>query len=285
MLYLVYDPSKWEELSSVPLNTLQLFITNRCDLSCKDCFYKSRLGPGDMSFDDYREYIENHLGAIQKIILLGGEPTLHKDLPRMIEHNNSLGIKTTIYTNGNNFDIFNDANISNTSIRVSVYGTNQKEKSIRDLKVHPNIPIMLIYMLKKDNVSELTPAINIAEDLGIKKVFISSIRDIARSGDYWRDTPDTLPFIEYAKVIKDFISNYNGNMEINISRRGILKTIKSGESFIDKCRFGNIFPNDDKIICPFDICKNIKTDKLVFNQRQCNKNTECLLRKITLKRI
>lgn len=284
MRHLAYDQSKWEEIISPPVNTLQLFITNRCDLSCRDCFYKSRLGQDDMSFDDYKKYIENHLNNIQKIIILGGEPTLHKDLPKMIKHNNSLGLKTTVYTNGNNLKAFENVDISSTSIRVSVYGTNQKEKSIKNLVLHQNILIMLVYMLKKDNVSELIPATKIAEDLGIKKVFISSIRDIAKSGDYWKDTSETLPLDDYAKAIQDFIDKYNGRMEIHISRRGVLKTIKSGEALIDKCRFGNIFPNGDKIICPFDICKNIKTDELVFNRRQCNKNTECLLRKIVLKR-
>lgn len=285
MKYLTYDPLKWEEVIVPPLNTLQLFITNRCDLSCHDCFYKSRLGQGDMSFDDYKRHIEDHFDLIKKVVLLGGEPTLHPDIPSMIGYNNHLGLKTTVYTNGNNLNMFTSIDLSQTSIRVSVYGTNSKEKSIKNLLCKPHLPLVLVYMLNRDNISELLPAVKIAEGMGFKKVFISSIRDIARSGDYWKETNKTLPLIDYAHVIQNFVDTYSGNLELHMSRRGVLRTIRLGEIFVNECRFGNIFPNGDKIICPFDICKNIKTAKLTFNQRKCNKNPECLLRKIVLKRI
>lgn len=284
--FLEYDGSKWEEIVSEPLNTLQMFITNECNLRCKGCFYGGRLGKGRMTLNEYKNHIAGHLREIRKVIILGGEPTMHPDLVQMVEFNDYFGLKTTIYTNGYNLAPLAGANLSNVSIRLSVYGISSTEKSILKLsKSELSVPVMMVYMLTKDNVAELMPAAKIAErDLGCKKFFISSIRDIAASGNYWKDTEYTLLLDDYARVIQDFMKNYGGKMEIHISRRGTLTTEKSSRTVVDKCRFGNIFPNGDKIICPFDTCKNLTTDALRFNERKCGKHSECLLRKITLKR-
>lgn len=281
---LKYDLEKWEELSIVPVNTLQLFITNKCNMRCKGCFCKSRLAcDGEMSLTEFRKYIDKYHSQIQKVIILGGEPTLHQKLPEMVAYTQQKGLKTTIYTNGYNLGILKDASFQNLSVRLSVYGVNSLEKPINKI-IKLDIPVMIVYMLRKNNVGDLPGAAEIAEKLGCKKMFISSIRDIAVSGSYWKDTEETLPLPAYTKVVQKFIDDYRRNMEIHISRRGMLKTEKSAGIIINKCRFGNIFPNGDKISCPFDICKNLLVNELKFNERQCDKNCECLLRKIVLKR-
>ena len=52
--------------------------------------------------------------------------------------------------------------------------------------------------------------------------------------------------------------------------------------------FNNVIVNKfkgDKIICPFDICKNLTESKdIIFPDRECNKNHKCLLQKVILKR-
>lgn len=86
-----------------------------------------------MSFNDYKKHIKNHLGAIKKIIILGGEPTLHNDLPKMIIHNNHLGLKTTIYTNGNNLDLFKNVDLSKTSKQINLFLINAVATKIRSV--------------------------------------------------------------------------------------------------------------------------------------------------------
>ncbi|MDD5164752.1 MAG: 4Fe-4S cluster-binding domain-containing protein, partial [Patescibacteria group bacterium] len=94
----------------VPVNTLQLFITNRCNLRCKGCFYAHKLGAKEMSLREYQDYILKYLPEIQKVILLGGEPTMHKNLPQMLKFNNQYGLKTTIYSTGFNLEQFKGKN-------------------------------------------------------------------------------------------------------------------------------------------------------------------------------
>lgn len=282
---LSFDTSKWREKIAQPVNTLQLFITNRCNLRCKGCFMAHKLGPQEMSLDVYKNYVlENLRLGIEKVILLGGEPTLHNDLPKMINFNNHHGLKTTIYTNGARLGILEKTNLRNTKVRISVYGLNDSEKPLLALK-KPNIPVMFTYMLRRDNIHGLMEVVKAVEKyFGCTSFFISSIRDIAVTQDYWKDTEETLPFGEYFEIVQNFINIYDGQMEIHISRRGIIET-EATHPKVNCCRFGNIFPDGEKIICPFDISKRITADKLMFGKRHCNKNSECLLRKIVLERI
>lgn len=278
-----YNPKIWHEERAKPVNTLQLFITNRCNLRCKACFYSHKLGKSEMPFDDYKKHVRKYAKDVKKVILLGGEPTLHKDLSKMISFNDSLGLKTTVYTNGFNLKALENANLKNTQIRIGVYGSYSSEKPLA--KVKTSLPVTVVYMLRKDNVKELMETADMAEKrFNCKRFYISTIRDIAITGSFWKETAETLPLTEYAKVAQEFINNYKGKMELHIAWRGVIKG-KDSPPIVTKCRFGNIFPDDEIIRCPLDISKRLTTKKLEFNKHKCNKNKCCLLCKIVLKRV
>lgn len=272
-------------MTAEPVNTLQLFITNRCNLRCKGCFYEHKLGKEEMSFEEYRVYVNKYKDDVKKIILLGGEPTKHNELGRMIEFNSNIGLKTTVYTNGFDLKRLEDMDITGVTIRVGVYGSISSEKPLSRVP-RTKLPLDMVYMLRKDNVGELKEVARIAEnEFDCRGFYISSIRDIAVTHDFWKDTDETLPLNEYCRVIQDFVDDYSGKIKkLNISRRGVLYTENTDDS-VNCCRFGNIFPDGEKIICPFDISKKIISGELVFGKRQCNKNSSCLLRKIVLERI
>lgn len=213
---------------------------------------------------------------------MGGEPTLHPNLPEMIRLNQGLGLRTTIYTNGTKMEALDGIDLTDVTIRVGVMGLFKSEKPLNN--VITDIPVEVTYMLRKDNDHELKQTMRIAEThFDCKKIMLSSVRNITDSGDYWIDGDGDLSHQEYFDIAQDFVDTYDGYLkEIQISVRGNM-SVDGGES--NKCRFMNIFPNGDKIICPFDICKNIKVDQdTIFPDRECNKNHKCLLQKIILKR-
>ena len=280
---LKYDTNKWVEKYPSPLDTLQLFITNKCNLRCKNCFYNHKLGNDQMPLQNYKSYVIKYLADIKKVILLGGEPTLHQDLLSMINFNNQMGIKTTIYSNGFNLKVLENINLDNIQIRIGVYGSYSGEKPL--LKVEKTrLPLTIVYMLRRDNIGELLETAKMAEEnFNCNGFYISSIRDIAITGDYWKDTSETIPVNEYAQIIQKFINDYSGSIKkIHIATRGIIITDKENFTQLHKCRFGNIFPDQEKIICPLDICKRILTKELIFNQRDCTKHHKCILQKIVL---
>jgi MoaA/NifB/PqqE/SkfB family radical SAM enzyme len=290
MITLQYDTNHWTEIAPVPKNTLQLFITNRCNLRCKGCFMEHKLGTGDMPLSTYVQHVDSYLSqGIKKVIILGGEPTLHYDLPIMIRINEMRGLDTTIYTNGINLGYLEERtkslgiDLNKLEIRVGVYGATESEKPLVNVE-NINLPITVVYMLRKDNIKALMYTASLASAFyNCKAFYISSIRDIAQTHDFWKDTEETISPNEYAEIVQEFINNYQGTIpEIHISRRGILKgQVESTD--VDKCRFGNIFPDGEKIICPLDISLKKTVPTLEFGTRQCDKHG-CILQKIVLRR-
>jgi len=286
MKTLEYNPERWEELIPAPVNTLQLFITNQCNNRCKACFYAHNLGSDEMKFEDYKRILLKYIGSVSKVVLLGGEPTLHKDLCKMIKFNSILGLKTTVYTNGINIKALENIDLASTTIRIGVYGAEKSEKPLARVP-DTSLPVTIVYMLRKDNVNELIKTAQMAEKrFNCQEFYISSIRDIAATQNYWNDTEETLSLDEYFDVVQGFVKSYKGGIrKIHIARRGVIETRKKYPLITRHCRFGNIFPDNRKIICPLDISKKAYSPELCFRTRKCNKHSECILQKIVLSRI
>jgi len=173
-MILKYDKTKWVEVHSAPVNTLQMFITDRCNMRCPGCFYQHRLGKSAMSMEQYQGTVEDHLGDIGKVIILGGEPTLHPDLGKMIDLNNRYGLRTTIYTNACKLYKLSGTDLSRTSIRIDI----KDYQSVEVPAAYAGLPVILVFMLRSDNTHLLMPFAEKIEHLGFKKMFISGIRDI-----------------------------------------------------------------------------------------------------------
>lgn len=79
---------------------IQIDITTRCNLNCKFCFAEQN-NEKDISW----EIIEKNLKRIKSkpkpcVVLIGGEPTLRKDLPTIIKKIRELGFPVKLATNG-----------------------------------------------------------------------------------------------------------------------------------------------------------------------------------------
>src|SRR5918911_2978360 len=67
------------------LGTVILFVTSRCNAFCQTCFYHEELNrPGDMSFEQI-EKVSQTMPPITDLWLSGGEPTLRRDVPAIID--------------------------------------------------------------------------------------------------------------------------------------------------------------------------------------------------------
>lgn len=276
---LVYDSDKWVEEHPVLTNTLQLFITERCNLRCPECFNMKNLGNRDMSLEFYQKSVSQFSGEVGKILLSGGEPTLHRQIRDIIRFNHDQGLKTTIYTNGAALEKLSDIPLEGLSVRVSIFGIEDCVKALRDLEPYSHLPVMFTYMLKKDNIHELLPAAQILEkEYNCQDLLIST----CLGEDYWTEYENTLPLSRYPEIVNNFLAHYEGQMTIHIAFRGVIKG-KHPAHNPETCRFGNIFL--DKLIqCPYDIQRDLTTDQIKFGIVKCNKNDSCLLSKIILRR-
>src|SRR5262245_38898618 len=67
------------------LNTIIFFVTSHCNATCETCFYWDELNrQGDLSWEEIVKLSEN-TPAFTDLWFSGGEPTLRKELPEIID--------------------------------------------------------------------------------------------------------------------------------------------------------------------------------------------------------
>lgn len=90
------------EPTTVAPRFVWLEITGRCQLTCDHCYAGS--GPdgthGTMTATDWRRVIDQaaELG-VDQVQFIGGEPTLHADLPELVRHALTRGLRVEVFTN------------------------------------------------------------------------------------------------------------------------------------------------------------------------------------------
>lgn len=279
----------WDQYEEMPLerrNTLQVFITNRCNLKCEGCFArKVMVDNRDISLEEYEKVIVEFLKKGGKQInLLGGEPLLHPKLEDLVAINKSQGIKTTIYTNGYLLKNYEPEDFGEAKLRVSIYCKQGGIKSTLGVP-KTNIPSDANFMVSsKTTLEQLLESADCAEkyhNCGV--FFISSIRELDNERkEFFDDTEMTMPVLKYKELVHNFLREYQGDMDIHVSKRGVFESTTTLAD--NKCRFANYFIGGKIIQCPYDVV-NLKFQKdYEFNKRNCQHNNTCLMSKVIYRR-
>jgi MoaA/NifB/PqqE/SkfB family radical SAM enzyme len=85
-----------------PLHFVWLEITGKCQLSCTHCYAES--GPtgthGTMTGDDWRRVIDQAADlGVRLVQFIGGEPTMHPDLPGLVDHALQRRVEVEVFSN------------------------------------------------------------------------------------------------------------------------------------------------------------------------------------------
>jgi Fe-coproporphyrin III synthase len=79
------DTRVWRLHRKRKLNTLIFFVTSHCNATCETCFYWDELNQkGDLSWEEIVK-LSNNTPPITDLWFSGGEPTLRKELPEIID--------------------------------------------------------------------------------------------------------------------------------------------------------------------------------------------------------
>lgn len=276
----------WNKYNELPLarrNTLQVFITNKCNLKCEGCFARNVMGEDkqNMSVEEYSRVISDFVNkGGQQINLIGGEPYLHPELLFLIKINVENNLKTTIYTNGYFINKYTEEELMGAKLRVSLYCKSGNTKSVEKLP-KTNVPFDVCYMVSSQTTVEemLDTARELEKNHSCKTFFISSLRELDNpQKEFFYDTEICMPVMKYKELVHDFLNKYEGNLRVDVSKRGVFESTITVPD--NQCRFSNYFIGGKIIQCPFDIV-NLKFQKdYDFQKRHCQHNSTCLMSKV-----
>ncbi|SNU06361.1 radical SAM additional 4Fe4S-binding SPASM domain-containing protein [Streptococcus equinus] len=170
----------------IPLKTVQLQITSRCNLRCKHCY----IGDYDSSLK-----IEDVLGIVDEakkmgvvnFDLTGGEPLAYKGIEKVIKSILDNGMKTVIFSNAMRIPDGVKSlikNYSGISMKVSLDGWDEEShdyirgkgnfrktmENIEFLKEN-SVPLFINVVLNSKNIKGMDKFIKLSESLNIPFIF------------------------------------------------------------------------------------------------------------------
>ncbi len=97
-------------LLDYPENISAIVFTQGCNFRCSFCYNPMLVLPKRRKLKDHPylsegdlfEFLNERKGKLGGIVITGGEPTIHKDLPELIKKIKDLGFKIKLDTNGTN---------------------------------------------------------------------------------------------------------------------------------------------------------------------------------------
>ena len=179
-----------------------VYLTNRCNLRCEMCSqygenYKEFACP-DLPFSEWKKFFASISDVVPKpkIVLMGGEPLLYKNVDDVIEYLNECGFYIQIVTNGTlvgnhlsaiskckNITVtFSIDGLEKTHDRIrGVEGTFQKAiENIRKLnelkKKNPNIFIYVNSVLLPDNIDDSDKFIQVIQKENVDQVVFQHLQ-------------------------------------------------------------------------------------------------------------
>ncbi|WP_136808398.1 radical SAM protein [Desulfosediminicola flagellatus] len=168
-------------------------ILTACNLSCSHCYINpAQHGTQTLSIDTIKSWlgIFNDPQKKGNVIFLGGEPTMHADLPTAVRFAKEIGFDVTVDSNGYLFHDFLD-NVSPQELDFLSFSLDGPEADVNDpirgegvfdvcvsnikKAVERKFNVSLIYTVSSKNISHLKDMVPLLIELGIKKFFIQVI--------------------------------------------------------------------------------------------------------------
>ena len=168
------------------------------------------------------EYLEKRRGILDGVCITGGEPTLHPDLPILMEKIKNLGYKVKLDTNGTNpelvktidknglcdyfaMDIKNDKDSYAKIIGCDNYDTKKVEKTVDyflNKKSNYEFRTTLIAEFhKKENIVKIAEWIK-----GANKYFLQKFKLTENCLDADKLSPvDNKTTLEYLEILREYI--------------------------------------------------------------------------------
>lgn len=187
----------------------QVELTTRCPLKCRMCIRKGFKDwhSGDMSFDDFKK-LTPYFKNVEKVVLEGwGESLLHKNLIEIIKLVKAEGPEVGFVTSGKglNKDYISELVEADVDfIGFSLSGVSSRThdfirvdsnfqalltdiRTLNEIKANKrlqNPKLHIVYLMLKDNISEIPALIGLAKDIGIETIVLINLIHVIND---WQD--------------------------------------------------------------------------------------------------
>jgi len=263
-------------------------ILTACNLSCSHCYInKEQHGTETLSKEQIEKWIKLFVVPDKRsnLIFLGGEPTLHPDLPSLIRVAKENGFFVTVDSNGYLFHDFlkkcspTDLDFlsfsldgPNSQINDPIRGDGVFDTCVSNIKraVGLGFNVSVIYTVSRKNIDHLHKMVPLLEELQVKKFFIQVIGLRGESAQSDRSDAIQVSRDQWLQIVPD-IARLAAKTGIHVTYPKVF--LSKGEQF--ECA-GNVaenffvFPNGRVYQCP--LCEDhplhsyrIEDDRLVKN--------------------
>ena len=264
-------------------------ILTQCNLKCRHCYINPQQhGQHTLPLSTIQSWLEafSESSHTKNLIFLGGEPTLHPELPAAIRFARKMGFGSiTVDTNGYLFhDILEKVNPGEVgtfsfSLDGATRMTNDRirGKGSFDIciagiheAVSKGFNTSLIYTVSSANINELEKMVPLLKKLGVGRFFIQIIGLRGRSASKEADTaPEGILQVERRKWLDTVprIARMIAESGITVSYPKVF--LNPDEKFECAGRVADnyfIFPNGRVYRCP--LCEDFPIHSLVFKEHQ-----------------
>ena len=183
-----------------PFTAWQVELTTRCPLSCRMCIREEAEGwlSGDMRIEDFKKILP-YLRNVETVVLEGwGESLLHKDIIRIIRLVKAEGPKAGFVTSGRvlnseyvselidadvdfiGFSLSGTTPLTHDSIRLNsdLRSLTENIQTFNKIKAEhgkENPRLHIIFLMVKDNISEIPSLPEFAKDIGIEEIVLINL--------------------------------------------------------------------------------------------------------------
>jgi len=265
-------------------------ILTACNLSCSHCYINPRQhGTETLDIATIKNWLKLFVAPDRKgnVIFLGGEPTMHRDLPEAVRFAKQLGFDVTVDSNGYLFhDFLNrvapheldflsfSLDGPDAAVNDPIRGEGVFEVCVGNLRkaVGLGFNVSVIYTVSRRNIAHLHRMVGLLTELGVKKFFIQVIglRGKSAGGADQGDVPVQVSREEWLAVVPE-VARQAAEAGLHVTYPKVF--LEEGEEFacagvVAENYF--IFPNGRVYRCP--LCEDhpvnsyrIENNRLVEN--------------------
>jgi MoaA/NifB/PqqE/SkfB family radical SAM enzyme len=263
-------------------------ILTACNLSCSHCYInKKEHGTNMLTKEEIVTWLNLFADSTKRsnLILLGGEPTLHPDLPFVIEKAKEAGFFVTVDSNGYLFndllektdpDLLDFLSFSldgpDDAVNDPIRGEGVFDTCVANIEraVIKGFNVSVIFTMSKKNMIHLSRMVPLLEKLQVKKFFIQVIGLRGESAHNGSEMSTQVSRNEWLEIVP--------KVALSATEKGIEVTypkvfLEEGELF--ECA-GNvaenffIFPNGRVYMCP--LCEDYPVNAYRIENGKMKKN-------------